>query len=410
MDQKRQVKVMAYITAICLLGDSMLYVVLPTHWEEIGLTSLWEVGILLSVNRLIRLPLGPLIGWIYRKMSIRTGLLIAILLSVITTTSYGLFSTFWLLLIMRCMWGIAWSLLRLGSYFAILDASTEQNRGHLMGTFNGLYRLGSLFGMLLGGIFADFVGLELVARILGFLALLALPLLPLVTIQSTGKGSGSEIAAVRPRLLFLKDRSVLFTFVTSLVVTMLFQGMFISILSYVIESNNPHINLLGVGIGAASLAGILQAIRWGWEPFLAPRFGKLSDGGNKRLILLVTSLFITAFLFAMIPMDISFGLWLLVLMGIQLMATVLTTVMDAIALDVAQRTSRVAVMTGFTVITDLGAAIGPTLGYFMVSVLGLEITYWVAAGIWLILWGTWHFSGRKILGYLPYEKGVEQVS
>ncbi|EAO7496370.1 hypothetical protein AKL48_24870, partial [Salmonella enterica] len=168
--------------------------------------------------------------------------------------------------------------------------------------------------------------------------------------------------------------------------------------------------LMGVGIGAASLAGILQAIRWGWEPFLAPRFGKLSDGGNKRLILLVASLFITAFLFAMVPMDISFGLWLLVLMGIQLMATVLTTVMDAIALDVAQRTSRVAVMTGFTVITDLGAAIGPTLGYFMVSVLGLEITYWVAAGIWLILWGTWHFSGRKILGYLPYEKGVEQVS
>ncbi|PZE20620.1 hypothetical protein CBW46_012700 [Paenibacillus xerothermodurans] len=39
---------------------------LPTPWDEIGLASLWEVGILLSVYRFVRMPLNPIVSWIYR--------------------------------------------------------------------------------------------------------------------------------------------------------------------------------------------------------------------------------------------------------------------------------------------------------------------------------------------------------
>lgn len=60
---------LALITAVSLFGDSMLYVVLPIHWKDMGLTSLIEVGILLSANRFVRLPLGPLIGWLYNRMT-----------------------------------------------------------------------------------------------------------------------------------------------------------------------------------------------------------------------------------------------------------------------------------------------------------------------------------------------------
>lgn len=59
----RQVVVLSLITAACLIGDSMLYIVLPVHFAEAGLASLWEVGIILSVNRLVRLPLNPAVGW-----------------------------------------------------------------------------------------------------------------------------------------------------------------------------------------------------------------------------------------------------------------------------------------------------------------------------------------------------------
>ena len=44
MDDKdmKPIVVIALITAACLIGDSMLYIVLPTHWKEVGLFSLWE--------------------------------------------------------------------------------------------------------------------------------------------------------------------------------------------------------------------------------------------------------------------------------------------------------------------------------------------------------------------------------
>jgi DHA1 family multidrug resistance protein-like MFS transporter len=145
-NDKSQVITVALITALCLLGDSMLYVVLPTHWKELGLASLWEVGILLSVNRLVRVPLNPIAGWLYQRISHRTGILLAVMLSVVTTAAYGM-SGFWVLLLMRCLWGAAWTFLRLGAYFLIVNISTDDNRGQLMGLYNGLFRLGSLVGM-----------------------------------------------------------------------------------------------------------------------------------------------------------------------------------------------------------------------------------------------------------------------
>ena len=75
----RAVVAIALITAACLIGDSMLYIALPTHWETAGLDSLWEVGILLSINRFVRLPLTPAIAWAYARIGVRTGVLAAVL-------------------------------------------------------------------------------------------------------------------------------------------------------------------------------------------------------------------------------------------------------------------------------------------------------------------------------------------
>ena len=73
--QSKPIIVISLITAACLVGDSMLYVVLPTHWQEMGLTSLWQIGAILSINRLIRLPLNPLVSHLYKRISARSGIL-----------------------------------------------------------------------------------------------------------------------------------------------------------------------------------------------------------------------------------------------------------------------------------------------------------------------------------------------
>ena len=87
--EMKPIIVLALLTAACLVGDSMLYIVLPTHWQDFGLESLWEVGVLLSANRLVRLPLNPLVGWLYKKISTRQGVLLAAALALLTTLAYG---------------------------------------------------------------------------------------------------------------------------------------------------------------------------------------------------------------------------------------------------------------------------------------------------------------------------------
>lgn len=168
----------------------MLYIALPLFWQEIGLDSLWQVGILLSINRLIRLPFNPIIGWVYQRISLQTGLIIAVILGTITTAGYGVVSGFLGWLILRALWGVAWSFLRIGGLTAVTTYTNDDNRGQTMGVYNGLYRLGSLFGMLFGGILAPFIGIQNVALLFGLCTIFALFYL---------LHSFSKVAAGKPR-------------------------------------------------------------------------------------------------------------------------------------------------------------------------------------------------------------------
>lgn len=132
MREDRRVTVIALITAACVIGDAMLFIVLPIYWTQFGLTSLWQVGVLLSANRLIRLPINPLVGWFYQHLDKRTGVIIAVILASLSTFSYGVLKSFALLLIMRCLWGVAWSFLRLGGYLTVIEVAKDDNRGRLI--------------------------------------------------------------------------------------------------------------------------------------------------------------------------------------------------------------------------------------------------------------------------------------
>lgn len=94
----------------------MLYIALPIYWQDAGLDSLWEVGILLSINRFIRLPINPFTGWLYNRISLRQGLLLAVICALIVNLGYGFANSLWLWIILRCIWGIAWSLLSIVAY------------------------------------------------------------------------------------------------------------------------------------------------------------------------------------------------------------------------------------------------------------------------------------------------------
>lgn len=382
------------ITAVCLFGDSMLYVALPVHWREVGLESLWEVGCILSVNRMVRLPVNPFVGRLYVSLSTRSGILIASVLAVCTTLGYGYADSFAAWLGLRCLWGLAWTFLKLGAFFTILESSTVGNRGCFMGIYNGLYRLGSLVGMLCGGVLADVWGLRSTAVIFG---LLSCPAAMMTLCFLSGEKASAGKALTNKTSLFEvgRGRGLLWVMGTGFLVALLFQGLYASTLSRLVREHQGETILLcgGVVLGCASLAGILQALRWVWEPWLAPWFGRRSDGPKGRGPLMAFSLWCSAAFFGLVSLRLPLPLWLLGLLGVQLTATALTTLSDAVGSDAAERSANaVTVLSAFAFICDLGAAAGPVVGYLMNDVWGIDAAYRCAAAALALLALKWSIS------------------
>lgn len=398
---KKPVVIVSIVTALCLLGDSMLYIVLPIYWEEAGLTSLWEVGILLSVNRFVRLPLNPFIGWLYKNITLKTGLVVAVVLGTMTTIGYGVLEGFWIWLLLRSVWGLSWSLLRMGGFFTVIRYSDSSNRGNLMGIYNGLHRLGSLFGMLLGGLLASLIGLSQVAFLFGIIGLVGIPLVTVFIPRKEKASSPSPSSLNSYQKGFVLSWQVVKVIVSGLLITMLLQGLFTSTLSFVIESHfTDSIAFFGVILGATTLSGILQGVRWIWEPFLATRFGRWSDGPGGRIPPFLFSLVGATVGFALIPFDLPLPIWFGATLFVQIMFTSLTTLMDALASDIAQRTSVITVMTVYSVATDLGAALGPIFGYMLIELdNGLFMCYLGGAAIFLVLVGLWYEKKTAVKHY-----------
>jgi DHA1 family multidrug resistance protein-like MFS transporter len=133
----------------------------------------------------------------------------------------------------------------------------------------------------------------------------------------------------------------------------------------------------------------MQAIRWAWSPYLSPRIGAWSDGPRGRLPLYTASLTIAAVALALLPLKLPFAAWLPLLLVAQLANTAIVTLTDALAGDAATGSSRVAYMTTYTTVVDVGAALGPLLGFALLSQLGLAGLYMLCALLLLVLAALW---------------------
>ena len=400
---RRQVIIFALITAACVAGDSMLYVVLPVHWKSAGLASLWEVGLLLSLNRLARLPLNPLAGWAYSRLSTKTGAVLAGLLAVFTTLGYGIVEGLAAWAVLRVLWGLSWSFLKLGGLFTVMDVAGEHERGYLVGLYSGIYRLGSLAGMLGGGLLADFFGLQTTAFACAALAVLgvAAALLLLRRISPEGRNSASDTPdAPKPSVFtVLRSPTLLWVLLACLVVKLLTEGFFMSTLSPLLEHHwGSSIRCFGLALGCATVAGFIQSLRWGWDPVLSPLVGRISDGRLGRVGMFAGGCWACAVLVALTVFPLPFWPWMGLLIGFLVCSTVLTTLSDALATDVAAESQAVVVITAYTFAIDLGAALGPLGGFAAIELWGMDTAYLICAAmmaLFALQWTFWPPVKRK---------------
>jgi MFS family permease len=392
---RRQVIIFALITASLVAGDSMLYVVLPVHWKSAGLSSLWEVGLLLSLNRLARLPLNPFAGWAYSKISTKTGAVLAGLIAVGTTLGYGLVEGLAAWAVLRVLWGLSWSFLKLGGLLTVMDVAGENERGYLVGLYSGVYRLGSLAGMLGGGLIADLFGLKATAFACAALAVpgVLAALFLLKRIPPDRRNAASEQKGEKPSVLsVLRSPPLLWVLLACLMVKLLTEGFFMSTLSPLLEHHwGDTISCFGLALGCASVSGFIQSLRWGWDPLLSPLVGHISDGRLGRVGMFAGGCWVCAGLLALTVLKLPFWPWMGLLIGFLVCCTVMTTLSDALATDVAADSQAVVVITAYTFAIDLGAALGPLGGFAAIEFWGMDTAYLLCAALMALFALQWTF-------------------
>ncbi|MFQ5923175.1 MAG: MFS transporter, partial [Anaerolineales bacterium] len=156
---QRVINLLGIGIVLSLLGDNTLYTVLPdpTIWSRVGLTLAW-VGVLLGVNRIVRLIFNTGAGILYDRLPRRRLLVGSLALGAICNVIYALAFGPAPFLLGRVLWGAAWSGLWIGGNTVVLDVSTEATRGRNSGQFQMWFFIGVAVGALLGGVFTDLLG------------------------------------------------------------------------------------------------------------------------------------------------------------------------------------------------------------------------------------------------------------
>jgi MFS family permease len=159
------------VIGLGLLGDTLIYAVLPLYHREWGI-GLAMVGVLLSLNRWVRLLANSLTAGIGEHLGARKLMIAAALGSVVSTTCYGLdVGGEALQIAARILWGISFAALNLGSLaYAVADRA---NAGKRVGASRGLIGVIQASCFIGGALLVLEIGPRNVFLVLGGLTLLA---------------------------------------------------------------------------------------------------------------------------------------------------------------------------------------------------------------------------------------------
>jgi MFS transporter, DHA1 family, inner membrane transport protein len=159
------------VVSASLLGDTLLYTVLPVSAASLGI-SRPLVGVILSLNRWVRLLTNPVAARLYERFPAGLLILVAIVLSTVSTAMYALPAALAIFLLGRLLWGFCYSLLRLGSYLAALEDAAA-HAGRRIGQTRAIWGVGYFAGAVFAPFAVESVGWTGACLIAAALTLLA---------------------------------------------------------------------------------------------------------------------------------------------------------------------------------------------------------------------------------------------
>ncbi len=224
------------VMAFAGIGDALLYPVLPIYGESMGVSAFF-IGLLLSVNRFVRILANTPIANYVNRLGMKKVLIVSSITAVLTTVFYGLQPAAIVFLMARIAWGLSYS----GLKIATLNyaASAREKSGLAFGMSTSIKTLGVLFALYAGPIFIDslgiangFLGVSIVSSV-GIVLALMLPTERTITQPK-----------VQTKETFSPNSTNLLVFILSITI----DGILVVVLASLLKGAYPDNGSLLVGI------------------------------------------------------------------------------------------------------------------------------------------------------------------
>ena len=349
----------AGVMSFAILGDALIYVVLPVNAAVFGITIFW-VGVLLAANRVIRIfTLGP-IALLAQRTSPRNLAIGGAVASTISTLICGFGEGPTILLAARLLWGLSFATLTLVIFsYAVSDRTKA---GTNMGWSRAIHSIGPSLVLLIGPWATIEMGPKNIFICLGIITSLSLPIAFLLPKE------GRKIRPKKNRWFPKPKQFDLFLLIVGLTV----DGIFAIGITLTIAQTNS--------VGTAMITGgVLIGLRRVMEASLSPVGGILSDHfGSGRLLLISTVVLAIGFALLASGLAVLGGV---LVVGARALIAVLWPAEIARRTQEDETIHRLAVGQTWR---DVGAAAGPLMLGTIVSVVSLSNIYWFTTIIVLI--------------------------
>ena len=354
------------IMSLALLGDALLYAVLPVYADQFGLTLPW-VGIMLSANRFVRVFAYGFIARLTNVVGVRRMCIGAAITATLSTALYGFAQGPWLMLAARILWGLTYAGLVLATLaYAV---AYRQSAGTRVGVSKAIQRAGPIIALFGGAWLVSYVGLNMVFIVLA--AATAFAILIALSLPEEHKSTASanpSTSLERPRpvdvIFFLQGYGV--------------DGVFAVSITLILARE--------ASLSEAVLGGsALLAMRHFGEAIAAPLFGWLADRAGARGVFITSSILtMVGFVCVAIGFTIAGALVMLLFRGAlaSLGPAVIVQSLDKEA-DVIGPLARMQAWR------DLGAACGPLATGFLLSVASAELQHGAVAIALLLSLAHW---------------------
>ena len=342
----------ASIMSLALLGDALLYAVLPVYAEDFGLTLPW-VGVMLSANRFVRVFAYGAIARLTHAVGVRRMCIGAAVTATLSTALYGFGQGPAVILAARVLWGLTYAVLVLATLSYALEYRAKV--GTRVGVNQAIQRLGPILALFGGAWLVGQVGPNAAFAILAAptaLAILIALSLPKAKRSDAPRSKPASLAKPTPIdvLFFLQGYGV--------------DGVFAVCITLIFAREAPLSEAVMSG-------GALLAMRHFGEAIAAPLFGWIADRfGARRVFVAATVLTMFGFICVASGLTVFGALVMLLFRGA--LASLGPAVISQSLNEDEEAIGPLARMQAWR---DFGAACGPLATGFLLAFLSAEFQH-----------------------------------